>query len=300
MLSMAERSPPSSPGMLAGTRPVLHLSGPRLRSALETLIAGAEAHEGIERYVHALNLKAQLFRESLGGGRVAALDPEAFKVLCAFMAPVRRRIGRMLDERGFLALREALVALLDGADDTASADARMGAFQARFPKDREHRWVRDLAAEVLHFVDPEGYPLMCRWVWDARTNTGALREIWHGDDVDRQVLDVPDGYDTFLVLREELSQFLSDNGVFRDVMMYVDLLVAQIYADYVAAQGGSYLRSEFAAPQDPLVYARRMLGLDGVNQRTARTRLKGIDGEAHRLAEPDLLDFAKGRDRADS
>jgi hypothetical protein len=182
-----------------------------------------------------------------------------------------------------------VTALLDGASDTATADARLDEFCDRFPRDKRHRWVRDLAAELLHYTDPERYPLMCRWVWDARANTGVLREIWHGDNLDHRVIDVPDGYETFLVLREELSQFLSENGVFRDVVFYVDLLCAQVYADYISAQGGSYLRADFSSPGDPLAYTRRLLGLDGINARTGRSRFKAADGGRPVLDDVKLL-----------
>ncbi|MCL4766347.1 MAG: hypothetical protein KJZ80_08955 [Hyphomicrobiaceae bacterium] len=104
---------------------------------------------------------------------------------------------------------------------------------------------------------------MQRWVWDSRSNSGVLREIWHGDNVDHMLIDVPDGYETFLVLREELSQFLADNGVFRDMLWYIDLLTAQAYADYINEQGGAYLRTDFASEGDPLEHTRRILGLDG-------------------------------------
>ena len=36
-----------------------------------------------------------------------------------------------------------------------------------------------------------------------------LREIWHGENVDHITIPVGDGYGTYLMLREELSQFLS-------------------------------------------------------------------------------------------
>jgi len=202
------------------------------------------------------------------------LDLDSFKMLCAHIAPVRRRIAVPLEQRGFAFFREAIVELLDGVDDTATADARVAAFAARFPRGREHRWVRDLAAELLHYSHPEPYPLMCRWVWDAAANTGVLREIWHGADVDHITLDVADDFATFLMLREELSQFLTANGVFRDVLTYVDLLCAQVYAGYVASQGGSYLRADFSSPEDPLLYTRRLLGLDGLDARTGRSRFK--------------------------
>ena len=92
------------------------------------------------------------------------------------------------------------------------------------------------------------------------------------------------------MLREELSQFLTDNGVFRDVIWYVDLLSAKIYADYIAAQGGVYLRADFSHPGDPMEHTRRLLGLDGVRAGSGRTRLKAINGEAFVIEDKNLLD----------
>lgn len=253
--------------------PVLDLSGPVLAAALESLLAGSEAHGGVERYVEALRLKAALFEETFAAG-AGRLDRTAFANLCAYMAPVRRRVAPHLAGSAFFDLRDALAGLLAAGADTAGTDARLAAFCARFPRDRAHRWVRDLAAEVLHYTDPERYPLMCRWVWDARVNAGVLREIWYAADVDRMTIEAGDGYATFLALRQELARFLSDNGVFRDVPFYVDLLCAQVYARYIAVQGGSYLRTDFASPYDPMQHTRRLLGLDGLDARSGRSRLK--------------------------
>ncbi len=105
-----------------------------------------------------------------------------------------------------------------------------------------------------------------------------------------------DGYETYLVLREELSQFLTDNGVFQDTLWYVDLLTAQVYAGYICAQGGVYLRADFSSPHDPLEHTRRMLGLDGVRADSGRTRLKSIDGESHVIDDSELdLGASPGR-----
>lgn len=260
-----------------------------LTAGLESLVAGCEEQGGIERYVQGLRFKGALFQEALSGGKAGDLDEDTFKGLCAFMAPVRRRIGPRLVEDGFPKFRESIAELLDGLSDTTTADTRIRRFRARFPEDRAHRWVRDLAAELLHYSAPELYPLMCRWVWDAKANTGVLREIWYGDNVDHMVIDVTDDYEVFLVLREELSQFLTDNGIFRDVTYYVDLLCAQIYAGYISSQGGSFLRADFSSPGDPLQYTRRLLGLDGINSETGRTRLKTVDGQPSVLENVELL-----------
>jgi hypothetical protein len=96
---------------------------------------------------------------------------------------------------------------------------------------------------------------------------------------------LPDGYATFLMLREELAQFLTGQGVFRDVMFFVDMLIAQVYASYISAQGGSYLRADFSSPEDPMHHTRRILGLDGLRPGSSRTRLKAIDGKAFVLQD---------------
>jgi len=264
-------------------RPQLDLSGPRLRRAFESLVQGADAVGGVERYADAVKLKARVFQEALGekvlaGGQLAV---ETIRPLCAFMPTVRRRITPWLEEPAFGTLHDAIRELLEPTGDTSGTDARLARFCGAFPQDDAHRWTRDFAAELLHNVDPERFPLMTRWVWDREANTGVLREIWHAPDVDHVTIRVPDDYETFLTLREELAQFLASNGVFRDVPQLVDMLCAQVYAHYICEQGGSYLRADFSAPEDPMQHTRRMLGLDGVRSGDGRARFAAIDGEAH-------------------
>jgi hypothetical protein len=271
-------------------RPVLDLSGDILRAALQAMTVGSEAHGGIERYVDAVKLKSTMFRQVLLEHDISNLDLETFMGLCTFMATVRRRVGSWLNDESFNVIRDGLAELFDDADPV---DQRISDFCGRFPADKQHRWVRDLATEALHNADPERYPLMNRWVWDAAANTGVIREIWHGDDVDNMKIPVGDGYGTYLMLREELSQFLSDNGFFRDILHYVDILSAQVYAQYICEQGGSYLRTDFSAPEDPMQHTRRLLGLDGVRPGTGRTRLKSIDGEAFVIDDKNMLQQAE-------
>ena len=243
-------------------RPRLELSGPKLKLAMEALVSRSEELGGVEAYVEALQLKSAMFRDALAG----ELSLNEFRTLCAHMSTVRRRIGRYAQAESFPQMRGRIAGLVAKSGDTASADTRVAQFCAGFPDDRDHRWARDLAAELLHYADPARYPLMTRWVWDARTNTGVLREIWHGEDVDGMRIEVPDGYATFLLLREELAQYLAANGVFRDVLFYVDVLMAQVYAGYIGERGNSYLRADFATPEDPMLHTRRILGLDGVER----------------------------------
>lgn len=294
-MAFLARSPRSNPKATPGpesralARPLLELSGPKLGLALESLVAAAEDTGGIERYVDALKLKSELFVRALGEGRAREVTLADFRMLCAWMSTVRRRIGSHVEPSAFPALRERVAALLQGAEDVSTTDERIARFCAAFPDDNGHRWARDLAAEILHHVDPERYPAMTRWMWDARANTGVLREIWHGEDVDHMRIEVADRYETFLVLREELAQFLASQGVFRDVIFFTDLLAARVYAMYIQEQGGSYLRADFSSAEGPMVHVRRLLGLDGVAE-NGRTRLKAADGTAVTIDEPPPLD----------
>ena len=236
----------------------LELSGPKLKLALEALVSRAEEQGGVEAYVGALKLKSALFRDA-----ARELDLKSFRAMCAHMSTVRRRIGQYAQPHWFGEMKKRISGL---SETDLEVDERVRRFCAAFPDDREHRWVRDLAAELLHYADPERYPLMTRWVWDARANTGVIREIWHAEDIDGISLEVPDDYATFLMLREELAQYLAANGVFRDVLYYVDVLMAQVYAGYIGERGGTYLRADFATPEDPMLHTRRILGLDGVER----------------------------------
>ena len=78
-------------------RPVLHLSGPKLRAALERLVRSCEAQGGVEQFSAALKLKAGVFQDLLGDARARNLERVDFEALSVLMATVRRRIGLVLD-----------------------------------------------------------------------------------------------------------------------------------------------------------------------------------------------------------
>lgn len=276
--------------------PVLDLDGPRLRRAFANLVSSAEPTGGVERYVTALTLKSALFEELLAPSKSEPMTETEFLDLAAFITPIRRRIGDHLGTYGFAPLRAAIARLLDGAEDTSRTDVRMAAFVATFPQDKAHRWARDLAAEVLHFTAPAVYPLMTRWVWDAKVGTGALREIWHAEDVDAAQIVVPDDFAAFVTLRAEIDGFLAGEGVFRDRPAYADLLLAHVYAAYINDRGGQYLRTDFTMEGDPMLHTRRMLGLDAVDTETGRTRLRLIDGTAHHFGGTPALSFDEAAD----
>jgi hypothetical protein len=74
----------------------LELSGPKLKLALEALVSRAEELGGVEAYVAGLKLKSALFRDA-----VDELDVRSFRVMCAHMPTVRRRIGQYAQRHWF-------------------------------------------------------------------------------------------------------------------------------------------------------------------------------------------------------
>ena len=244
-------------------RPRLELSGPVLTEALERIVRGCEQTVGVEAFVEALKLRAMIIHQVFDRAGPNGPEMAQFAKIASLMPTVRRRVTKYLTDEKYPQLIGACLELVGARHDPGTVDERLADFCSQFPQDSKHRWVRDLAAELLHAFNPERYPLMCRWVWDMRSNTGVIREIWHGD-IDRVTLQIPDAYATFVMLREELSQFLASNGIFRDTLQYVDLMCAQIYAEYISAQGGSYLRADFSSGEDATLHVRRLLGLDGV------------------------------------
>ncbi|MBZ4022665.1 hypothetical protein CKO11_09360 [Rhodobacter sp. TJ_12] len=261
---------------ISKTGPVLDLSGDRLRRAFADLGAAAQPTGGVSRYITALHLKSALFKDLLGQTAIGISETE-FLDLAAFIAPVRRRIGPAIARIGIKEMAARIEVLLHGG---GTVEERLAFFIERFPDGKEMRWVRDLGAELLHFTQPS-VPLMARWVWDARVSTGVLREIWHADDVDCTQITAPDDLATFTTLRAELDGFLETEGVYRDRLWMADLLMAHIYAGYINDRGGQYLRNDFTQEGDPMLHTRRMLGLDAVDTKTGRTRLRLIDGAAH-------------------
>lgn len=85
----------------------------------------------------------------------------------------RRRADRIIDAVGADRLAGAIVDLLGSqADDVGE---RFDRFDAAVSVEADVTF--DLAGELLHFVDPDRFWLWTRWMWDPRTETGALRLV---------------------------------------------------------------------------------------------------------------------------
>ena len=128
-------------------------------------------------------------------------------------------------------------------------------------------------------------------MWDARVNTGVLREIWHSDGAEVRDIAIADDLATFVTLREELTEFLRGNGVFRDIRLLRRPPLRPHLCRLHQRRRRPILACRFLRRRqgDAMAHTRRLLGLDAVDTKSGRTRLKLIDGVAHVLGEPRRL-----------
>ena len=129
--------------------------------------------EEMEAIVVAAETKADRFRSLFNGG-VPSRDTleAAFKM----MFGVRRRKGTVLiDSVGADHLGGAVAGLLS----PGPVPQRLDDFVAALPGHDEI--ATEIGAEILHFTSPEEHWLWTRWMWDPRTETGALRLVTMDD-----------------------------------------------------------------------------------------------------------------------
>lgn len=261
----------------------------RLDSHFAALIGDAEEHGGVEAYLSALSHKCSIVRRFLDGAGSGAAVREGLLQALAVMFTARRRLypalvsvdldrlavalnGLRQPEHPAMAIQR-LVDLLPGVDATDRASLRVAA--------RLRRAAWDFAAEMMHFDCPEKTPLMTRWVWDASTQTGACRELLTGSDTLVET-GLGSGVDTFRDARAWLIERLRDKGIFRDLPLWADLVLAQAYVGYVrivteGSLGGDFARGSVAGEQ-----LRKLLGIDPprTNGET-RVRLTSDSCHAH-------------------
>ena len=174
-------------------------------------------------------------------------------------------------------------------DDSGTATG----FETSFTVTRSDRYeIRLVSPDGLANPRPGNYPIVALTDHDPvgrmlLPDGGDVNVVVPGARIPARIT-ADDDFLTHKTLREELEGFLHDNGVFRDLPLYVDLLAAHVYAGYINDRGGQYLGNDaLCGPAlDRMMHTRRLLGLDAVDSESGRTRLKLIDGEAYFLGQP--------------
>lgn len=232
------------------------LDAQRFAVHFSEFVSLADAGAGLQAYVEALETKHRLFAAALADP--ARLDLAQLEELLGTVFTARRKLYPAIEALGAEAFAARLAQLLAGK-------ATIGAFcdALPMPEDRAARRkqrgaAHDFAAELLHFGDPQAHPLMTRWVWDASSASGALRELMReerGAEIDHAAA------------RAWLYERIAEHGIWRDRHWLADLVLAMAYVTYFRAMTGGVLGSDFTRASTPEEQLRKLLGLDAAGGR---------------------------------
>jgi hypothetical protein len=231
----------------------------------------AEEDAGIDSFLASLEAKHRLFSSLLNQNAIEQLTMDGVEALLETVFSARRRVYPAFDAMGITATVNEIRDLLYGKaallerlnrfaevvqviDDAADKETRKQAAKNR-------RAAFDFGAEMLHFNDPIKYPLMTRWVWDQNTVSGALREFIRGNDT---LSDVPLGNspEMYEGARTWLAAQLAEQGLYKDVHFWVDLVQAQAYAEYFRSMAEGMLSADFGRASGPADHIKKFLGID--------------------------------------
>lgn len=240
-----------------------------LRKSFYELEEAFEGQEGLSDLVVLLEEKAGIFQEILGRSS-QPLAGKDLEVLVERMFTARRKIWPAVVEASPPVVTVAIHDLLTGYGDIRQRLQRFG--EAIPAAGKARRALRDMGAELLHFSDPERYPLMTRWVWDQETTSGAIREYVRGGDY---LTDFPFGEapEMFEGVRQWMREGLGELGVYRNLPFLIDTLLAYQYSQYLRAMAEGFLRSDFGGQSDFTEQIRKLLGVE-TKRRFGGTRIK--------------------------
>jgi hypothetical protein len=104
---------------------------------------------------------------------------------------------------------------------------------------------------------------MARWVWDRATMSGALRELVAGGEAmrDLPLENVPGTYEA---ARSWVQERIAEQGIFRDVHFWADLVLAAAYGHYFRAMTGGTLGADFERGTHPSEQIMGLLGIDRI------------------------------------
>lgn len=245
------------------------------------MLATVELDGGIEAYLASLGAKHHAYAALLERPRIERLTLDDLESLLNRVFTARRRVFPALESMGAAFAAALAGELLYG---TAPLVQRIQGFVDAMPgaegmgrdsinaaaKVRRAAW--DFASEMVHFSDPVRYPLMSRWVWDQSTQSGALREFIRGADAMGEI-PLSNTPELFEGGRKWLAEQIAEQGIYRDIPFWIDLVLAEAYTTYFRSVTEGSLGADFGRGGPAYEQLRKLLGID-VSRAEGRTRVK--------------------------
>jgi len=265
----AEAVPRSAAEIIAAELP-LALDAGLFEQHFAALLDAVTACGGVERCLARLAAKQELCAATLFAARERDIDLEDIGRPLGFVFTARRHLLPALDELG---AQRCAGLMRDLGDVSVPLPSRLQSFVDAMPGARTmdradvraaarlRRAAWNFAAEVAHFADPVRFPLMSRWVWDSASQSGALREFVRGNEAMREI-----PFDNSAELHEGVRAWLSgriaERGIYRDVPLWIDLVLAQAYVSYLRSMANGSLGGEFTRGAQPHEQLAKLLGID--------------------------------------
>lgn len=214
--------------------------------------------EDLEATAGRLGQKSEGFHRLLGDHRAASAPADDLRRVLRSIFSCRRHADEILAALGADRLGAAIEDLLDGPGAPGERIERFDAVLVEHPAPGF-----DLPGELLHFTYPDRYWLWTRWMWDPRTETGALRLVT-ADEVDL----VGDGRgDTYLLVGQALA-FVEETGkavgftTMGQGLLGTDVFLAAVYGIYMYTVLRMRMTQEFNRIVPPLPdLLQRLLGV---------------------------------------
>ncbi|MEQ1666839.1 MAG: hypothetical protein ABL868_00135 [Sulfuriferula sp.] len=242
----------------------------QFQQKFSALQKNAEEDAGVDVFLASLQAKHILFSSLLAEDKLADLTMESIEALLETVFSARRRVYPSFEQLGLNDVKARIADLLYGKallvdrleqfSDVVACDEGADK-ETRKVAAKNKRAAFDFGAELLHFNNPIKYPLMTRWVWDQNTVSGALREFIRGND---SLPDVPLGNspEMFEGARAWLATQLAEQGLYKDVHFWIDLVQAQAYAEYFRSMAEGMLSADFGRASGPSDHIKKFLGID--------------------------------------
>lgn len=219
--------------------------------------------EELEDTSYRLERKSEIFQELLNSVAVEALDEERLHTLFGLVFFLRRKAKKFIADNGVAQLRDHIGLLLNG--DQAPG-RRLEQFCSAVKGMNEPKMVA-LASELLHFSNPERYWLWSSWIWDPKTDAGALPLVLQ-KDINLHGDTLADTYGKVGRAMSMVNEAGHSEGFSRlgRGMFGTDIFLACVYSVYMNTVFRMKLSEEFnrILPELP-EFTRRILGIHKIN-----------------------------------
>jgi hypothetical protein len=223
---------------------------------------GKISEEELRAMAGDLEVKSRRFQRLLRPESIPHLEERQLRAILRSVFSTRRRADELLRSVGTDRLREGMRALLHGP---APLPDRFQAFHDSL-EGVDERIRFDLPGELLHYSLPEECWLWTRWIWDPKTETGALPLVtMEGHDLKGSTAG-----ETYLKVGEAtlFVRATGDAAGFARIgngPFGIDVFLACVYAVYVSTTLRLRMTEEFNRVIPPLAeWCRRLLGVHGM------------------------------------